>query len=103
MLMKRLCRRFAVEIVALVLAGLGTFLIFERMQIRATILHSRSRDYHSFSPAGPGVAPFGWRPRRDPGSATREAGMRCCNSWWKRSAAGSSGSMCAATFSNHSG
>lgn len=38
MMMKRLCRQFAVEIVALILAGLGIFLIFERMQIRATIL-----------------------------------------------------------------
>jgi hypothetical protein len=38
MMMKRLWRQFAVEIVALILVGLGMFLIFERMQIRATVL-----------------------------------------------------------------
>jgi hypothetical protein len=37
-MIRRLWRQFTVEIVALVLAGLGVFLLLERMHIRATFL-----------------------------------------------------------------
>jgi len=39
LMIRRLWRQFTVEIVALVLAGLGLFLLLERMHIRATFLH----------------------------------------------------------------
>jgi hypothetical protein len=42
-MMKRLWHQFAVEVVALALFGLGAFLIFERMQIRASILRFVAR------------------------------------------------------------